>query len=89
MPNADGMTPVDQAGDNRRLMLVFLAWLLFVLWEGYWILEIAERFSKSTHPLQLPYVFLFFMAVVVPFVGYLIFRRRMRQSARVFVDGER
>ena len=83
------MTLVDEAGEDRRLMLVFLGWLLFVLWEGYWFLEIAERFAKSTHPLQLPYVLLFFMVVVIPFAGYLVFRRITRRSARLSVDGER
>ena len=65
-------------------MLMILGWLLFVPWEAYWLLEIVERFYKTTHPWQLPYVFLFFMLVVVPLAGYLFIRRRIwRRSARL------
>jgi hypothetical protein len=82
--NADGVVIIDEANEDRRFMLALLWWLLFVPWEGYWLWEIAERFSKTTHPWQLPYVFLFFMLVVVPLAGYLFIRRRMQQgSARL------
>ncbi|HME29303.1 MAG TPA: hypothetical protein VKE53_05510 [Pseudolabrys sp.] len=79
----DGVALIDEAGEDRRLGLALIGWLLFVLWEGYWLLEIAERFSKASHPWQLPYVFLFFILVVVPLAGYLFIRRRMRRSARL------
>jgi len=82
--NVDGVVIIDEANEDRRFMLALLWWLLFVLWEGYWLLEIAERFSKTTHPWQLPYVFLFVMLVVVPLAGYLFIRRRIRRrSARL------
>src|SRR6266513_2267910 len=55
----DGVVLVDEVIEDRRLNLVILAWLAFVLWEGYWIWEIAQRYSE-TNRLQLPYVFLFF-----------------------------
>ena len=79
----DGSVLIDQAGDDRRLVLVIVGWLLLIVWEGYWILEIVERFSKATHPLQLPYVFLFVMLVGVPLAIYLYVRRRIRRSARL------
>ena len=82
--NVDGVAIIDEANEDRRFMLMIFGWLLFVPWEAYWLLEIAERFSKTTHPWQLPYVFLFFMLVVVPLAGYLFIRRRMRRrSARL------
>ena len=65
-------------------MLTILGWLLFVVWEGYWLLEIVEQFSISTKPLQLPYPSLFVVLVVLPLAVYLFFRRRrMRRSARI------
>ena len=79
----DGSVLIDQAGDDRRLVLVIVGWLLLIVWEGYWISEIVERFSKATHPLQLPYVFLFVMLVGVPLAIYLYVRRRIRRSARL------
>jgi hypothetical protein len=81
--NVDGVALIDQAAEDRWFMLAFLGWLLFVLWEGYWISEIVERFRNFTHPLQLPYVTLFFILVVVPLAVYLFFRRlRRRRLAR-------
>src|SRR5262245_10242930 len=79
----DGVALIDEVSEDRRFVLVSFALLLFVLWEGYWLLEIVERFSKSTHPWQLPYMFLFIIMVVIPLAGYLFVRRLMRRSARV------
>ena len=79
----DGVALVDEPNEDRRFMLAGFALLLFVLWEGYWLLEVVERFSKSTHPWQLPYMFLFVIMVVIPLAGYLFVRRLMRRSARV------
>ena len=82
--NADGMVLIDEASEDRWFILTILGWLLFVVWEGYWFLEVVEQFSKSTHPLQLPYASLFFVSVVVPLAVYLFFRRRRkRQSTRI------
>ena len=77
----DGVVLVDEVSEDRRLNLVVLGWLLFVLWEGYWFWEIAQRYSE-TNRLQLPYVFLFFILVVIPLAVYLFIRRRIRRSMR-------
>jgi hypothetical protein len=74
----DGVVLIDEVSEDRRLNLVVLGVLLFVLWEGYWIWEIAQRYSE-TNRLQLPYVFLFFILVVIPMVVYSFFRRRIRR----------
>jgi hypothetical protein len=77
----DGVVLVDEVIEDRRLNLVVVGWLVFVLWEGYWFWEIAQRYSE-TNRLQLPYVFLFFILVVIPLAVYLFIRRRIRRSAR-------
>ena len=77
----DGVVLVDEVIEDRRLNLVVLGWLAFVLWEGYWIWEIAQRYSE-TKRLQLPYVFLFFILVVIPLAVYSFIRRRIRRSTR-------
>ena len=77
----DGVILVDEVIEDRRLNLVVLGWLAFVLWEGYWIWEIAQRYSE-TKSLQLPYVFLFFILVVIPLAVYSFIRRRIRRSTR-------
>jgi hypothetical protein len=81
----DGVVPVDEVIEDRRLNLVVLGWLAFVLWEGYWFWEIAQRYSE-TNRLQLPYVFLFFILFVIPLAVYFFIRRRIRRSARRPVD---
>jgi len=78
----DGVAVVDEAREDRWLMLVLFGWLLLVVWEVYWILEIVERVSGTSKPLQLPYFFLFVVLVVIPVTVSLIFRRRMRRSVR-------
>ena len=76
------MVLVDEVIEDRRLNLVVLGWLAFVLWEGYWIWEIAQRYFE-TNRLELPYMFLFFILVVIPLAVYLFIRRRIRgQRAR-------
>jgi hypothetical protein len=77
----DGVVLVDEVIEDRRLNLVVLGWLVFVLWEGYWFWEIAQRYSE-TNRLQLPYVFLFFILVAIPLAVYLFIRRRIRRLAR-------
>jgi hypothetical protein len=61
----DGVVLVDEVIEDRRLNLVVLGWLAFVLWEGYWFWEIAQRYFE-TNRLELPYMFLFFILVVTP-----------------------
>jgi len=78
----DGVAVVDEASEDRRMMLVLLGWLLLVMWEVYWIFEIIERVSGNSKPLQLPYFFLFVVLVVIPLAVNMVFRRRMRRSAR-------
>jgi len=77
----DGVVLVDEVSEDRRLNLVVLGWLAFVLWEGYWFWEIAQSYSEANR-LQLPYVFLFFILVVIPLAVYSFIRRRIRRSAR-------
>jgi len=60
-------------------------WLLFILWEGYWVLEIREQYVAKGR-LELPYVFLFFMLVGIPFALYLFLRRKLRRAAIIPVD---
>jgi hypothetical protein len=82
--SVDGVNVIDEASEDRWLMLTILGWFLFVVWEIYWLLEVVERFTTSTKPLQLPYPTLFFFLVVIPLAVYLFFRRRRRrQRARV------
>jgi hypothetical protein len=77
----DGVTVIDDADEDRRFRLTFFLLLLFILWEGYWLWEIVERFRNASHPLELPYGFLFFILVVVPLVVRLLFRRKMRRES--------
>ena len=58
-------------------------YVLLVLWEGYWILDVADRFAKAATPLksQLPYYFfLLFVTVGIPLAAYLAARRLLRRS---------
>lgn len=63
---------------NQRLF----GWVVFLLWEGYWIVEIVDQFKKSETPLQLPYFFLFMVMVVIPYCIYWFSRRRGRLARR-------
>jgi hypothetical protein len=67
---------------NQRLF----GWMIFLLWEGYWIIEIIDQFRKSDKPLQLPYFFLFVVMVVIPYSVYW-FQGRHKRRARRASDG--
>jgi hypothetical protein len=74
----DRVPLIDQSAEDRRFNLTALGWLLFILWEGYWLLEIRERYIAS-HRFDLPYVFLFVILVAVPLAFYLLIRRKLRR----------
>ena len=80
--NIDGAELADDVADDQRFWFVFFGWVLLVLWEAYWFFEIAQRFSETSRPLELPYVFLLFILVGLPLAVYLFFRRRLRRSVR-------
>jgi hypothetical protein len=81
------VTVTTEAHEDRWFRVAVFGWLLLVLWEGYWIWEIIERGRDTQGPLQLPYVFLFFMLVFVPLVIYWVCRRKMRrQSVRLPIE---
>jgi len=63
---------------NQRLF----GWMVFLLWQGYWIVEILDQFRKSDHPLQLPYFFLFVVMVVIPYCVYWFATRKSRRARR-------
>src|SRR5262245_58736858 len=42
--NVDQVALVDHSAEDRRIFLIFIFWLLFILWEGYWVLEIYEQY---------------------------------------------
>jgi|EndMetStandDraft_7_1072992.scaffolds.fasta_scaffold303498_1 hypothetical protein len=63
---------------NQRLF----GWIVFLLWEGYWIVEILDQFKKSDTPLQLPYFFLFIVMVVIPYAVYWFQGRHKRRARR-------
>jgi hypothetical protein len=75
----DQVALVDHSAGDRRIFLIFVFWLLVILWEGYWVLEIYEQYVARGR-LELPYVFLFFMMVVVPLALYSFLRRRLRRA---------
>jgi hypothetical protein len=83
--NVDQVALIDDSVKDRRFLLTFWGWLLFILWEGYWFWEIRQQFVESGR-LQLPYVFLFFILVVVPLAWYLFLRRRLRRLAMIPLD---
>ena len=78
--NVDQVALIDHSAGDRRIFLIFIFWLLFILWEGYWVLEIYEQYVARGR-LELPYVFLFFMVVVVPLALYSFLRRKLRRVA--------
>ena len=87
--NADRVALIDHSAGDRRIFLIFIVgWLLFILWEGYWVLEIREQYVARGR-LELPYVFLFFMLVGVPLAFYLFLRRKLRRTAIIPVDQQR
>ena len=78
--NVDQVALIDHSAGDRRIFLIFIFWLLIILWEGYWVSEIYEQYVARGR-LELPYVFLFFMVVVVPLALYSFLRRRLRRVA--------
>ena len=75
--NVDQVALNDHSVEDRRIFLTVVGWLLFILWEGYWVLEIREQYIARGR-LELPYVFLFFVMVAVPLAWYLFLRRKLR-----------
>lgn len=63
---------------NQRLF----GWVVFLLWQAYWVVEIADQFKKSDRPLQLPYFFLFMVMIVIPYSIYWFSTRRRRLERR-------
>jgi hypothetical protein len=68
---------------NQRLF----GWVVLLLWEGYWIVEILDQYKKSDKPLQLPYFFLFVVMVVLPYSVYWFATRRSRLERRRIKQG--
>ena len=83
--NVDQVALIDHSAGDRRIFLIFIFWLLLILWEGYWVSEIYEQYVARGR-LELPYVFLFFMVVVVPLALYSFLRRKLRRVAIIPVD---
>ena len=81
----DQVALIDHSAEDRRIFLIFIFGLLFILWEGYWVLEVYEQYVARGR-LELPYVFLFFMVVVVPLSLYSFLRRKLRRVAIIPVD---
>jgi len=65
---------------NQRLF----GWVVLLLWQGYWVVEILDQFKKSDNPLQLPYFFLFTVMVVIPYSVYWFSGRRKRLARQRF-----
>ena len=84
----DRVALIDHSAEDRRIFLIVIGGLLFILWEGYWVLEIREQYVTRGR-LELPYVFLFFMLVGVPLALYLFLRRKLRRTAIIPVDQQR
>ena len=82
MRNVDQVALIDHSAEDRRIFLLFIFGLLFILWEGYWVLEVYEQYVARGR-LELPYVFLFFMVVVVPLALYSFLRRKLRRSSQL------
>ena len=68
---------------NQRLF----GWMVLLLWQGYWIVEILDQFRKSDTPLQLPYFFLFIVMVVIPYSVYWFSSRKSRLERRRLKQG--
>jgi hypothetical protein len=81
--NLDGavLPKANETSDGyRRRRIAFFEYLILFLWEAFWISEIAERFSNSSNPLQLPYAFLFVVLVGFPLAIHLYLRWLMQHS---------
>ena len=66
----DQVALIDHSAENHRIFIIVVGWLLFVLWEGYWVLEIREQYVTRGR-LELPCVFLLFMRVDVQVIDAL------------------
>jgi hypothetical protein len=64
--------------DRKQTQKLF-GWVALILWQAYWIIEIADQFKKGDRPLQLPYFFLFIVMVAIPYSIYWFARRRRRR----------
>jgi len=84
--NVDKVALIDHSAKDRRIFLIVIFWLLIILWEGYWVSEIYEQYVARAGHLALPYVFLFFMTVVLPLTLYSFLRRKLRRVATIPVD---
>ncbi|MFZ1068572.1 MAG: hypothetical protein WAN42_23975, partial [Pseudolabrys sp.] len=49
----DGVVVTTEAHEDRWFRVTIFGWLLFILWEGYWISEIVERGRDTKGSLQL------------------------------------
>lgn len=67
-----------QADRRQRQNQRLFGWVVFLLWQAYWVVEILDQFRKSDRPLQLPYFFLFMVMVVIPYSIYWFSKRRRR-----------
>jgi Na+/glutamate symporter len=78
-----------QAGIDRRHKQTqrLFAWVVLVMWEAYWVLEILDQFKQSDKPLQLPYFFLFMVMIVIPYCVYWFSTRRRRLERRRIKQG--
>ena len=76
---AEAATDVDRRQRQNQKMF---GWVVLLLWQGYWVVEIIDQFRKSDNPFQLPYFFLFIVMVVIPYCIYRFSRRRRRLARR-------
>ena len=81
MRNVDQVALIDHSAEDHRIFIIVVGWLLFVLWESYWVLEIREQYVTRGR-LELLYVFLPFMLVGNPFALYLFLRRQSSGQGR-------
>ena len=61
----------EASGRYRRRRIALFEFLMLLVWEAFWISEIAERFSESSNPFQLPYFFLFVVLFGFPLAIHL------------------
>ena len=76
---AEAATDVDRRQRQNQKMF---GWVVLLLWQGYWVVEIIDQFRKSDNPFQLPYFFLFIVMVVIPYCIYRFSGRRRRLARR-------
>jgi hypothetical protein len=76
---AEAATKVERRQRQNQKMF---GWVVLLLWQGYWIVEIIDQFRKSDNPFQLPYFFLFIVMVVIPYSIYWFSGRRRRLARR-------